>query len=144
MRFSLTTWNINSVRLRFPLVKRFLQKHAPDVLCLQETKCPDDKFPRKDFEKIGYPHVAIYGQKGYHGVATISRHPIGETQRERFCKKEDCRHLGATLRSPTRIERAPFFASREIVWAASSSRNDSLCANFTLMTGSGSSPPAGT
>jgi exonuclease III len=81
MRFSLTTWNINSVRLRFPLVKRFLQKHAPDVLCLQETKCPDDKFPRKDFEKIGYPHVAIYGQKGYHGVATISRHPIGETQR---------------------------------------------------------------
>jgi exodeoxyribonuclease-3 len=97
MRFSLTTWNINSVRLRFPLVKRFLQKHAPDVLCLQETKCPDDKFPRKDFEKIGYPHVAIYGQKGYHGVATVSRHPIGETQRERFCKKEDCRHLGATF-----------------------------------------------
>ena len=78
MRFAITTWNINSVRLRFPLVKRFLLKHAPDVLCLQETKCPDDKFPRKDFEKIGYPHIAIYGQKGYHGVATISRHPIGE------------------------------------------------------------------
>ena len=104
MRFSLTTWNINSVRLRFPLVKRFLQKHAPDVLCLQETKCPDDKFPRKDFEKIGYPHIAIYGQKGYHGVATISRHPIGETQREKFCKKEDCRHLAATFGKDTGLE----------------------------------------
>jgi len=97
MRFAITTWNINSVRLRFPLVKRFLLKHAPDVLCLQETKCPDDKFPRKDFEKIGYPHIAIYGQKGYHGVATVSRHPIFDVQREKFCRKEDCRHLAATF-----------------------------------------------
>ena len=93
MRFVVSTWNINSVRLRLPLVKRFLQKHAPDVLCLQETKCPDDKFPHKEFEKIGYPHVAIYGQKGYHGVATISRLPIESSQKENFCKKEDCRHL---------------------------------------------------
>jgi len=97
MRFSVSTWNINSVRLRFPLVKRFLQKQAPDVLCLQETKCPDDKFPRKDFEKIGYPHIAIYGQKGYHGVATVSRHPLETSQKENFCKKEDCRHLAATF-----------------------------------------------
>ena len=93
MRFVVSTWNINSVRLRLPLVKRFLQRHAPDVLCLQETKCPGDKFPRKEFEKIGYPHVAIYGQKGYHGVATISRLPIESSQKENFCKKEDCRHL---------------------------------------------------
>lgn len=97
MRFSVTTWNINSVRLRLPQVKRFLAAHAPDVMCLQETKCPDDKFPREDFEKIGYPHIEIYGQKSYHGVATISRHPIGDVQRENFCKKEDCRHLAATF-----------------------------------------------
>jgi exodeoxyribonuclease-3 len=97
MRFVVSTWNINSVRLRLPLVKRFLQKHAPDVLCLQETKCPDDKFPRKEFEKIGYPHVAIYGQKGYHGVATVSRLPIESAQKENFCKKEDCRHLAANF-----------------------------------------------
>jgi exodeoxyribonuclease-3 len=97
MRFAVSTWNINSVRLRLPLVKRFLAQAAPDVLCLQETKCPDDKFPRGEFEKIGYPHVAIYGQKGYHGVATISRHPIEDVQREKFCQKEDCRHLAATF-----------------------------------------------
>lgn len=97
MRFTIATWNINSVRLRFPLIKRFLAQYAPDVLCLQETKCPDDKFPRKDFEKIGYPHTAIHGQKGYHGVATIARHPIGDTQREQFCDKEDCRYLAATF-----------------------------------------------
>jgi exodeoxyribonuclease-3 len=97
MRFVVSTWNINSVRLRLPLVKRFLQKHAPDVLCLQETKCPDDKFPRGEFEKIGYPHIAIYGQKGYHGVATISRVPIESMQKENFCQKEDCRHLAANF-----------------------------------------------
>ena len=97
MRFVVSTWNINSVRLRLPLVRRFLQKYAPDVLCLQETKCPDDKFPRGEFEKIGYPHVAIYGQKGYHGVATISRLPIESTQKENFCQKEDCRHLAVSF-----------------------------------------------
>jgi exodeoxyribonuclease-3 len=109
MRFAVSTWNINSVRLRLPLVKRFLARAAPDVLCLQETKCPDDKFPRGEFEKIGYPHVAIYGQKGYHGVATVSRHPLSDVQREKFCQKEDCRHLAATfgkgagLQSPVAI-----------------------------------------
>jgi len=97
MRFSIATWNINSVRLRFPLVKRFLARYAPDVLCLQETKCPDDKFPRADFERIGYGNIAIHGQKGYHGVATVSRHKLTDVQRERFCMKEDCRHLAATL-----------------------------------------------
>jgi exodeoxyribonuclease III len=45
MRLTLTTWNINSVRLRIDLVARFVADHAPDVLCLQETKCPDDQFP---------------------------------------------------------------------------------------------------
>lgn len=95
MRFTIATWNINSVRLRFPLIKRFLAQYAPDVLCLQETKCPDDKFPRNAFAEIGYQHAAIYGQKGYHGVATLSRHPISDIHRERFCQKEDCRHLAA-------------------------------------------------
>src|SRR5271169_4439736 len=97
MRFLVATWNINSVRLRLPLVKRFLKRYAPDVLCLQETKCPDDKFPRKPFAEIGYPHVEIYGQKGYHGVATVSRHPLENAQREKCCRKDDCRHLAVDL-----------------------------------------------
>ena len=47
MTFSVATWNINSVRLRLPIVLSLLRDHAPDVLCLQETKCPNDAFPTK-------------------------------------------------------------------------------------------------
>ena len=57
------TWNINSVRLRLPLVLRLLAEQAPDVLCLQETKCPDDKFPHEELENAGYHHRAIRGEK---------------------------------------------------------------------------------
>ena len=71
MPFSVTTWNINSVRLRLPLVLQFLRDYQPDVLCLQETKCPDDLFPREALHAAGYGHIEISGQKGYHGVATL-------------------------------------------------------------------------
>ncbi|MEO9336281.1 exodeoxyribonuclease III [Mesorhizobium sp. SB112] len=93
MSFSIATWNINSVRLRMPIVERLLLEHAPDVLCLQETKCPDDQFPRKAFEKLGYGHIEISGQKGYHGVATVARRPLELAEKREFCKKGDCRHL---------------------------------------------------
>jgi exodeoxyribonuclease-3 len=93
MPLSIATWNINSVRLRLPLVERLLRERQPDVLCLQETKCPDALFPSLAFEAAGYPHVAIHGQKGYHGVATISRRPIEVIERRRFCDINDCRHL---------------------------------------------------
>ena len=51
MKLSITTWNVNSVRFRIDLVARFIKAVRPDVLCLQETKCPDDKFPRKRFKR---------------------------------------------------------------------------------------------
>ncbi len=76
MRLTLTTWNINSVRLRIDLVAKFIKAVRPDVLCLQETKCPDDAFPLKRFKRLGYDHVALNGQKGYHGVAVVSRIPF--------------------------------------------------------------------
>ena len=93
MPFSIATWNINSVRLRMPIVERFLTEHRPDVLCLQETKCPDDQFPSAAFRKLGYEHIAISGQKGYHGVATVARRPIEIVDRRRFCDMQDCRHI---------------------------------------------------
>ena len=71
MPFKITTWNINSVRLRIDLVAKFLKSARPDVLCLQETKCPDDAFPLKRFKRLGYEHAALNGQKGYHGVAVL-------------------------------------------------------------------------
>jgi exodeoxyribonuclease III len=99
MAFSIATWNINSVRLRMPIVARLLEEHAPDVLCLQETKCPDDLFPSKMFSKLGYEHIAIHGQKGYHGVATISRHPLEIVERRKFCQLTDCRHVSVRIES---------------------------------------------
>jgi exodeoxyribonuclease III len=97
MRLTVTTWNINSVRLRMAHVARFLKTVRPDLLCLQETKCPDDQFPSKRFKRLGYTHIALNGQKGYHGVAVISRLPFEATTTRGFCGKADCRHIAVTL-----------------------------------------------
>ncbi len=97
MRLTVTTWNINSVRLRIDLVAKFIKTVRPDVLCLQETKCPDDKFPRKRFKRLGYEHIALNGQKGYHGVAVIARLPFESFNARSFCGKTDCRHVSAVL-----------------------------------------------
>ncbi len=93
----LATWNINSVRLRMPIVARYLKENSPDVLCLQETKCRDSEFPHSDFRALGYEHIEIHGQKGYHGVAIVSRRPLAKSNRRDFCKKGDARHLTATF-----------------------------------------------
>jgi exodeoxyribonuclease III len=97
VKFSIATWNINSVRLRLELVTRFLRDERPDVLCLQETKCPDGQFPTSDFKALGYEHIAINGQKGYHGVAILSRHPFSGELRRDFCDKGDSRHIAVKL-----------------------------------------------
>ena len=97
MDFSLTTWNINSVRLRIGLVEHFLDTHQPDILCLQETKCPNDAFPSASFRKRGYEHIAINGQKGYHGVAILSRLPLKHQDQRAFCGLSDTRHISAVV-----------------------------------------------
>jgi exodeoxyribonuclease III len=98
-KLRLATWNINSVRLRQGLVARFLAKHAPDILCLQETKCPDDLFPADTFKQLDYVHQAINGQKGYHGVAILSRIPFRKIEKFSFCGKDDTRHVMAAFES---------------------------------------------
>ncbi|MGB6758003.1 MAG: exodeoxyribonuclease III [Xanthobacteraceae bacterium] len=97
MKLSVTTWNINSVRLRIDLVAKFIRSARPDILCLQETKCPDDAFPLKRFKRLGYENVALNGQKGYHGVTVISRLPFERTSIQNFCGKTDCRHVSAVF-----------------------------------------------
>ena len=100
MTFKITTWNINSVRLRIDLVAKFLKSVRPDVLCLQETKCPDDAFPIKRFRRLGYEHVALNGQKGYHGVAVLSRVPFRERRRADFLRQSRLpAHLGGAGRA---------------------------------------------
>ena len=97
MRFRLATWNINSVRLRLDIVERFVRAENPDILCLQEIKCQEHQFPRKAFEALGFPHAAITGQKGYHGVATLSKIPIARMDRLDLCGDGHARHVSVEL-----------------------------------------------
>jgi len=101
MALRLATWNINSVRLRLPLVLRLLKEEQPDILCLQETKTPDDKFPIKEIEAAGYAHHAIRGEKGYNGVAILSRVPLTDIGHHDFCAKGDTRHVMAKAQGIT-------------------------------------------
>lgn len=94
---TIASWNINSVRLRMPLVERFLREEAPDVLCLQEIKCQEPQFPYQAFEALGYRHFAVHGQKGYHGVATVSRVPLKEFSRHDWQDNGEARHVGVEL-----------------------------------------------
>src|SRR4030081_2547828 len=103
MPLKITTWNINSVRLRINLVAKCLKNARPDVLCLQETKCPDDAFPLKRFKRLGYEHVALNGQKGYHGVAVISKLPFESTNIRTFCGNIDSRHISVEFGGKARL-----------------------------------------
>jgi exodeoxyribonuclease-3 len=100
MGFSVATWNINSVRLRIDLVCRYLKERSPDILCLQETKCPQGQFPSGPIKDLGYSNIAEFGQKGYHGVAIVSRLPFTDQHSRDFCKKGDCRHVSVKLALP--------------------------------------------
>jgi exodeoxyribonuclease-3 len=74
------TWNVNSVGARLPLVQKWLEAAGPDVLCLQETKCTNDKFPAQAFAELGY-RSEVYGQRTYNGVAILSRTLAADVQR---------------------------------------------------------------
>ena len=93
----LVTWNINSVRLRADNVCRLLQEIQPDILCLQETKTPDDLFPREPFHSLGYEHIHAHGMKGYNGVAILAKSPFPSTATQAWCDRSDCRHAIAEL-----------------------------------------------
>lgn len=77
----IATWNVNSIRVRLPHVLDWLAQQQPDVLCLQETKVPDEAFPADAFNQVGYS-AAYAGQKTYNGVATLSRLPANAIVRE--------------------------------------------------------------
>jgi len=76
----LATWNVNSIVARLPLVLKWLEAAKPDVLCMQETKCIDEKFPAEAFAEIGYLSES-FGQATYNGVAIVSRVKFEDVQR---------------------------------------------------------------
>ncbi|MGE4221560.1 MAG: exodeoxyribonuclease III [Alphaproteobacteria bacterium] len=93
----IATWNINSVRIRIPLLERLVADENPDVICLQETKVPDELFPLDAIQALGFPHIAKHGMKGYNGVAILSRRPFLDTGTRDCAGKTDCRHIHARL-----------------------------------------------
>jgi len=95
MRLRVTTWNVNSVRLRLDHLPTLIAAHNPDVLCLQETKVVDELFPRDAFAQAGFAHQQIHGQKSYNGVAILSRVPFEPLKPRDWCAKGDCRHAVA-------------------------------------------------
>jgi exodeoxyribonuclease III len=103
MSFTIATWNINSVRLRAGLVERFLREEAPDILCLQECKSPVDLIPFETFAGAGYPHWVARGQKGYNGVAILSRLPLEDAGHIDWCARGDSRHVAARLENGVTI-----------------------------------------
>ena len=76
----IATWNVNSVNARLDTVIRWFEQAQPDVACLQEIKCIDEKFPAEPFERLGY-NLAIHGQKTYNGVAILSKRPLEDVRR---------------------------------------------------------------
>lgn len=103
MTFTLATWNINSVRLREGLVGRLLSEEAPDVLCLQECKSPVEHIPLDLFRGLGYRWMAARGQKGYNGVAILSRLPIEDAGEMDFAGLGHARHVAARLENGVTI-----------------------------------------
>jgi exodeoxyribonuclease-3 len=97
MRLRLSTWNVNSVRLRAEQVARFVDEQAPDVLCMQEIKCQEGEFPRAAFEAAGLPYIKIAGQKGWHGVAIASRLPIEDAAPLNVCREGHARCVGGKV-----------------------------------------------
>ena len=97
MTITICTWNINSVRLREPIVLKLLAEEAPDVLCLQECKSPVDKIPTEGFAALGYTHMIANGQKGYNGVMILSRLPLKEVARKNFAGLDHARHIAGQL-----------------------------------------------
>ncbi len=97
MPFTLATWNINSVRLREDLVLKLLREEAPDVLCLQECKSPVEKIPTEGFATLGYTHMVARGQKGYNGVAILSKIPMVDAGGMDWADLGHARHVAGRL-----------------------------------------------
>ena len=84
----IASFNINGVKARLPALLKWLEEASPDVALLQEIKSVDENFPREPIEDLGY-NVETHGQKGFNGVAILSKRPIEDVSRGLPCDPED-------------------------------------------------------
>ena len=103
MTIRIVTWNINSVRIRIPLLQKLVQDTSPDILCLQETKVTDEEFPLDALKALGFPHIYFTGQKSYNGVAILSKIKLTNIQCMAMADSADKRHIAATLSDGTEL-----------------------------------------
>jgi exodeoxyribonuclease III len=97
----ITTWNVNSLAARLQHVLDWTRANPVDVLCIQELKLTDDKFPLEVLNQNGYPHCAVFGQKTYNGVAVLSRFPVRDIVKNIVGFEDDSsRLLSVTLDTP--------------------------------------------
>ena len=106
----IATWNVNSINARLELVLAWFEAAAPDVACLQEIKCVDEKFPTEAFERLGY-NVAVHGQKTYNGVAMLSKTPLEDVRRGLPDGEGDdhARYIEAVVSGPTPVRVASIY-----------------------------------
>ena len=106
----IATWNVNSVNARLPTVLRWFEMEQPDVACLQEIKCVDEKFPTEDFERLGYS-VAVHGQKTYNGVALLSKTPLEDVRKGLPGEEADdhARYIEAVISGPRPVRVAAIY-----------------------------------
>ncbi len=103
----IATWNINSVRLRIHHVLRFIKEQNIDVMCLQETKTPDEYFPQNEFKDMGFKYQFYRGEKSYNGVAILSKYKFDKSKYINWCNKNDTRHIYVKLND--RVELHNFY-----------------------------------
>jgi len=106
----IATWNVNSINARLATVERWVAQEQPDVVCMQELKCVDEKFPAEPFERLGY-NVAVHGQKTYNGVAILSKRPLEDVSRGLPGDDSDdhARYLEAVISGPRPVRVASIY-----------------------------------
>ncbi len=100
----IATWNVNSINARLDSVLAWFNEANPDVACLQEIKCVDERFPTRAFERLGY-NVAVHGQKTYNGVALLSKTPLEDVRRglPNGDGDDHARYIEAVISGPTPV-----------------------------------------
>ncbi len=93
----IVSWNINSLRLRLPLLKKFIDLANPDIICLQEIKVADESFPLKAVKVLGFDHIIFSGEKSYNGVAILSKFPLAKIEKIDIENYGHKRHISCSL-----------------------------------------------
>ncbi|MDE2355497.1 MAG: exodeoxyribonuclease III [Alphaproteobacteria bacterium] len=106
----IATWNVNSINARLETVLRWFEAERPDVACLQEIKCVDERFPAEAFERLGY-NLIVHGQKTYNGVALLSRTPLEDVVRGLPGDPDDAqaRYIEAVVSGPRAVRVATLY-----------------------------------